>query len=521
LSSTPILELGLSADAIPRLRRHPLLAALTQGRPRRLRERAVYFDTPDFALARAGVALCVRRVGRVSLQSVVRIGGPGARAPAPPDTALDGDAPDLARIPDEALRAEIAGCVAGRSLAPAFEVEVARELRVLREDGNEIHFALDAGSVRTPRGLAPVCTLALDSRAGDPAYVVQLALELLDALPLRPSAPHPAEQARDLLFGESARPRKAEPVAVASDATLEEWIATVVESCLRQIAGNQEAAILGVDPEGVHQLRVGVRRLRSALAFFAPALPARQVALLRGALRPLAAALGPARDLDVFALEWLAPALRARPGDTELARFDDAVRALRAEEAVRVRRALESEAFPRVVLEIRRWLAQRAWREQPVSAQSAALFQTARDFAAQRLDRRHRKLRKRLRRAAEATPAERHEIRIAAKKLRYAAEFSASLFPGRKVRRHLRRLEALQDALGVANDAAVAERLAADVAARIGGDAAPLRAAGFVTGWAAHAAHEQVEALPALAERFAAAGRFWPRPADPPRLRAP
>ena len=147
----------------------------------------------------------------------------------------------------------------------------------------------------------------------------------------------------------------------------------------------------------MHQLRVGVRRLRSALAFFGPVLPERQRAALREPLRWLGSALGPARDLDVFAAEWLAPALVARAEDAALARFDDEVRAQRNASYEQVRAALRSERFPRLVLEIRRWLARCAWREQPLSAASASLFLPARDFAALRLERRHRKARKRAR----------------------------------------------------------------------------------------------------------------------------
>jgi CHAD domain-containing protein len=365
-----------------------------------------------------------------------------------------------------------------------------------------------------------VCTLALEARGGDPAYAWGLALELLDALPLHIGPPHPAERARALLFGESARPRKAAPVAVAPDATLEELVVAVIDGCLRQITGNVEAAALGVDPEGVHQLRVGVRRLRSALAFFAPVLPERQRAMLRETLRPLAGALGPARDLDVFAVEWLGPALRARPGDEALLRFDARVRGLRAEQAEHVRKALDSKQFPRLVFEIRRWMARRAWREQPLSAASAALFGPARDFAARRLESRHKKTRKALRTVDGATAEQRHELRIATKKLRYATEFTASLFPGKRARRYLRRLEALQDALGVANDATVAERLAGEIAAQHGGGSEALRAAGFLAGWAAHAAHERIETLPSLAKRFDAAGRFWPKPPKAPAQRS-
>ncbi|RIL02347.1 MAG: hypothetical protein DCC71_16490, partial [Proteobacteria bacterium] len=323
------LEFGLAAEAVPRLRRHPLLVALTQGRPRRVRERAVYYDTADLALARAGIALCVRQTGRVAVQRVTRLDASGRAAGPPADTVLAAAAPEIGHIPDETLRAEVARQLAGRALAPAWEVDLVREVRLLREDGNELELVVDAGSVQTARGPAAICTIAIASRGGEPGYAEQLALELLDALPLRPNAAHPAACARALLLGEAAQPRRAEPIAVPPDATVEALLVAVVESCLRQITANEEAAALGADPEGVHQLRVGVRRLRSALSFFSDVLPERQRRDLRAALGALARELGPARDLDVFWLEWLAPALAARPDDAGLQRLADAVRVRR------------------------------------------------------------------------------------------------------------------------------------------------------------------------------------------------
>jgi len=505
------LELTLAAEAIPRLRRHPLLAALTQGRPRRSRERAVYFDTPELALARAALTLCVRRVGRMAVQTVSRLRAASAAEPAPVDTVLASDAPDLARIPDPELRALVTECVAGRPLIPSFEIEIGRETRVLREDGNEIGFALETGEVRTARGPVPVCRLALTARAGDPGYPEQFALELLEALPLRPAAAHPAERACELLLGDGARPRKAETVDVASEATLEDLLVAVISGCLRQIGDNEAAAVLGADPEGVHQLRVGVRRLRSALSFFGPVLPERQRTAFRESLLWLGRALGPARDLDVFASEWLAPALGARVGDAVLARFDDEVRMQRAAHYGQVREALHSDRYPRLLLEVRRWLARSAWRDQPLSATSASLFLPARDYASTRLERRHRKARKLARLVVTETPELRHQLRIQLKKLRYAAEFTQDLFPEKKARRYARRLAALQDALGVANDAVVAERVATLLAERLGASSDLLRTAGFLSGWAAHAAEREIAALPRLWERFETVGRFWPK----------
>jgi inorganic triphosphatase YgiF len=507
------LELGIAPEAITRLRRHPLVAALTQGRPRRAREHAVYFDTAELALARAGIALCVRRVGRASVQTVARLDLGATRVTSAADTVLPVDAPDLARIPDEGLRADVARAVAGEPLAPVFEVDLARETRLLREDQNEILLALDSGSVRTPNGDEPLAILALETRAGDPSYPAQLALELLDAIGFRISAQHPAARAVSLLLGARARPRKADAIETPQDATLEDLLVTVVEACLAQIAGNEEAALLGIDPEGVHQLRVGVRRLRSALSFFREVLPERQRVALRASLAALARGLAPARDLDVFADHWLAPSLAARPDDAALARLAADVLGARTAEAERVRGRLESPDFARVVLEVRRWVARRAWREQSLSAGSAMLFLPARVAVARRLEHRHKKLRRALRRLPGATPAERHAVRIEAKKLRYAAEFSASAFPGKRMLRYVRRLEALQDALGIANDAAVAERLLTERIAELGGGADLANAGGFVAGWAAHAAQQQIAQLAELAERFHDASRFWPRPA--------
>jgi inorganic triphosphatase YgiF len=507
------LELGISQDAIARLRRHPLVSALTQGRPRRGREHAVYFDAPDLALARAGIALCVRRAGRTSVQSVVQLDAEGVHALATADTVLLNDAPELARIPDERLRNDLLRALDGRSLAPAFEVTLARETRHLREDANELVFAIDTGSLHTPGGDAPLGTLRLDLERGDPAYPAQLVLELIDAFPFRLDVRHPAARARALLLGEPARPRRAAPVAVAPDATLEDLLAAVVEACLAQIAGNEEAAIVGIDPEGVHQLRVGLRRLRSALSFFGDVVPERQRAVLRAEIGGIARALGPARDLDVLAASVLEPLLAARPDDTALAQIESIARSERATEAERVRALLRSSRFPRLVLEVRHWAARRAWRDQPLSAASARLFLPAREAVTARLEKRHRRTRKLLRRHAVLTPDERHRVRIEAKKLRYAAEFSAALFPAKRVRRYARRLAALQNALGVANDALTAESIVTRLAERLGGGVAIERAAGLVVGWSAHAAQSELARVPGLAERFEDVPRFWPRPA--------
>lgn len=508
------LRLALAPEEAPRLRRHPLLAALGEGqRPARSTLRLVYWDTPELDLVAAGLALRLRPAGHQVVQTVETPFGVGLAGAVrcEHDALLAGEEPDLALVPDLAARARLAERTAGASLAPVFEVHLDRTRRLLTEDGAALRLDLEVGEVRSAWGTLPICDVEIAGRGGDPAGAHRLALELLDDVALRPMPRSVAERARERICGRGPATRKARPVTVAPDAVLEDLLAAVAEGCLAQIVENEPAASLGVDPEGVHQLRVGARRLRSALGVFGPVLPERARSALREELRWLAGELGPARDADVLATELLDPLLAQRPDDPALAQLRDAAEGLRGEAHARAREALAGPRWPRFALETGAWIARRAWREQTLSAASARLFLPARGHAAEVLERRHRRARKLGRHVAEAAPEERHQLRIRLKKLRYAAEFAAGLYPGRAAERYARRLARLQDALGHLNDVANAERQLAALLARLGSGAAAgvPRAAGFAEGWVAHSAHVELARLPARWKRFERAARFW------------
>jgi inorganic triphosphatase YgiF len=510
------LRLALAPESLPRLRRHPLLLALTQGRPARRALRVAYFDTATFDLARGGLLLRVRRVGRHHVQTLERI-GPAAEVAGALESLVADGAPDLARLPDPAERVRALELVAARPLSPAFEIDLVRLRRALREDASELTFDLEIGEIRWGGASArrmPVCELELTAGAGDPGHPWRLALELLDELPLRPSPLGLAERGLALAADRAPEARKAARFLFDENAPVEALLVAVVEACLDQVLANESAARAGVDPEGVHQMRVGLRRLRSALAFFAPMIPAAQRERLRGELGWLASELGDARDLDVFTGELLPPLQALRPDDAALARLRDTALGARTEGYARARAALDSARYPRLVLELGLWLARRAWRDQPLSEHSAALFQPARSWAAALLERRYRKARKLGRRLATSSPAERHRLRIRLKKLRYGAEFSRGLFPLKRTDRSVRRLAELQDVLGRLNDAALGERLVTERLARDvpDSDVNAARAAGLAAGWFAHASHREAEALVARWERFEKTGRFWPHP---------
>jgi inorganic triphosphatase YgiF len=283
-----------------------------------------------------------------------------------------------------------------------------RSRRVLRDGATEWSCDLDVGEVRTATASAPICELELELRRGDPARLYDLALELLDSAALRPGTQSKADLGYALLTGVRPGPRKAGPIVHDESPTLEVLIEAVVRSCLDQIASNALPACDGDDPEGVHQMRVGVRRLRSALSVFDTVLPALHLERLRTELKWLGGELGEARDLDVFSEEFLEPVFRVRCQDPALKRLRDEAAAMRREAQDRVRLAIRSPRYTRLLLDLGRWLARAEWRDQPQSASRALLFQPAQGFARKRLAKHRRRARRLGRNLAEAPIETKH-----------------------------------------------------------------------------------------------------------------
>jgi triphosphatase len=266
------------------------------------------------------------------------------------------------------------------------------------------------------------------------------------------------------------------------------------------------------DPEWVHQMRIGVRRLRACLSLGRSAFPAARLEPLRVELRWLAQALAPARDLDVFTTSTLPLFKTALARGSGAGPLDRALRSLvaraRRQRTVARASARAAVASPRFV---RMLLAAGALAAAPLAHATHpdsgvdALTGTARDFARPLLKRRHRQLLALGEDLAHAQPEARHAARLAAKKLRYATEFFAPLYSRKKARRYRRALAVLQEELGLWNDAAVAGRLAGEIA---GPESAV--AAAF-SGAAAAAGAAREHALTAAWEAFADASPFWSR----------
>jgi inorganic triphosphatase YgiF len=506
------LKLDASPEDLRRLRRHRLVHSLSQGRAVTRLLESVYFDTHDHDLAAANLGLRVRRSGKRRVQTVKgeRSASGGLFERTEIESPIRGDEPDLDRVPDPELRARLVEITDGKPLVAIFKTEFRRTQRVLRKGESEWTLDIDIGEISAGDRHAPVHEVELELRSGDPAKLFEFALLLQERLDLRPAARSKAERGYALARGEGAPAHPSPRVRLEPSASLDDALSAILSHCLAHFTTNADCAREGLDPEGVHQMRVGVRRARAALALFEPLLPEDRVRFFRSELRWIGRELGAARDLDVFMRGMLTDCARYRAGRAALERLRAEAAALHASCYEGVRACIESRRYARLVLELGGWISARGWQEHASGGDSTRWLAPASEFADSELERRHRKV-SRLADRLEVSDDARHAVRIELKKLRYASEFFRDLYPRRGARRFLRRMARVQAALGHVNDLATAERILGELLARLGAERTREhdRAAGFVEGWAAQLAADALRETENAWARLERTRPFW------------
>jgi inorganic triphosphatase YgiF len=506
------LKLEIDSEDLKRLPTHSLVQLLAQGGAVTRSLDTVYFDTEDHDLAAAGFGLRIRRVGDERIQTVKgeRSAAGGLFDRLEVESPIGGDEPDLGQIPDAALVAQLQGIIGEKPLAPIFRTAFRRTRRVLRNAESEWTLDVDEGEIIASGACVPIREIELELRSGEASRLLEFALMLQGQLDVVPSTRSKAERGYALARGVPAEARSSRKIPLTTDATVEDALVAIVSQCLAHFTANAACAWEGLDPEGVHQMRVGVRRTRTALALFAPLLPERPIRELRSELRWLGRELGAARELDVFTHELLPAIGPHREGDPAFERLGKEALALRADCYGIVREVVRSPRYARMVLELGAWLHTREWREQLLSEESSRIFAPARGFAAELLARRHRKIRRVATHLAESDEA-RHALRIHLKKFRYCGEFFRDLFPERRTKRMLRRVDRMQAALGRTNDVAAVHGILETLLARLGEERGPAhdRAAGYIEGYFARFAGDERRTLETAWERLRKGKPFW------------
>jgi inorganic triphosphatase YgiF len=504
------LKLHLDAADLSRLRRHPLIHALKRAKPVTRFQKSVYFDTPDFHLRDRKVQLRIRHIGRRRIQTVKTMGESlnGAWARGEWECEISDDMPEQAPLLSTEMAPLFEDDRVMRSLRPVFATEVRRTTYLLADDGWEVELAIDLGQVVAAQGSRSICEAEIELKSGRPSQLFDLALQLQKDIPGRLATVSKAERGYALLAGTSAPPQKALSPQLAPDASVADAFRLIARSCIGQLLANQTCLVETGDPEAVHQMRVALRRLRSAMNVFKEFLDTPETMSVREDVRGLLRHLGTARDSVVFVEEILEPLTRPyadEPGYAALCADFIADRQASHDSAVK---AVSMPDFTRLILRLAKWCEDGDWLQADDGDLRRRLDHPARDLAGATLAKRDRKVRKDARRLSELDAAGRHKFRIEVKKLRYSIEFFSSLYQDRKIKRLIGALAALQDRLGLLNDIAVSRgRLRAR--AEQHGDKDLLWMSGMIAGW--HAA--RVPGLLAKAEEdwkaYDRLPRFW------------
>jgi inorganic triphosphatase YgiF len=373
-------------------------------------------------------------------------------------------------------------------------------------DGSDIEVAVDVGEIKTGSGSVPICEAELELKSGHVASVYKLAQELNKRVPLAIEPMSKAERGYALAANAKPVPRRAESIRLDRSMTAGHAFQLIVRNCLLHLRANEASVRAATAADGVHQLRVAIRRLRSAFAAFGSMLPPDERRRVGGSVRWIAQRCGRARELDVFQSDVVRPLWIRLSDDEALRDFGTLVESARKEAYAQVRAAIDSREYTETLLALEAWIESDAWRTTDVGHDVPI-----QDFARAVMKRLHRKLIKEGANLERLDETGLHALRLRAKKLRYAAEFFRSLFRGRAIKSYIDALVAIQDRLGSLNDGVVARGLVASIEQEHAGvdKAAYGHAVGIVLGWNACRVTGDLKRLPALWNEFRSLKPPW------------
>lgn len=477
------LELTAPADSVAGLGRLKALTANRDGRPRTSSIKIVWHDSPEHALLADGLSLAEQRL---AWRLERMLPGEDTWLPGQPAPVVS-DAPDLSALPSP--------------LAPLAAFDGRRTASIHQFGDASVTLTVERGILRAVTAERPVARILL---SGEAAAVHSAALLIADAIPAAVPLASLAAEAVALATGRDPQPRHLGAPALPE--TL-----TDVPAALTHIIGHLTDVILAHAPrvatldakgsEAVHQMRVAVRRARSAISIFRPAVEPGALNTINDRLRALGRQLGPSRDWDVFADETIAAIREAMGGDQRIERLAAAVQRRRREHRTELTAYLASAEFRKVGIELA-WFA--AAGLSPAPGEEAPLSLAA--FSASVLQHRCKRLISSGKHMEDLDIPALHGVRLRAKRARYAAEMFATLYRGKAAGRFISKLGTLQQRLGVLNDGAVAMHLLEELGGAGGRHA---YAAGVVAGFLAARAGKIRPRIILAFEKFRRQPAYW------------
>ncbi len=509
---------------IPPQRRDAVRAFVSgkAGASRHERLQALYFDTAERSLARAQMALRLRREGSAWVQTLKGVATDGIGRDES-EVGLDRNgasepALDPQRHADEPVGRrllDLLGDRPGQALRCSFRSDVRRLTRTLRSRHGSVELAFDEGDLQADGERIALCELEIELERGHPLAVIDVArrwaLRHGCWLDMRSKAQRGDMLARGIAV---APPRKAARFDLDPQDSALEALRSAIRGCREQILANASQIASGRHDAGhVHQLRVGLRRLRSALELFADdpqaealaqsiAGPAKRLFGELGALRDRSVLDGPLATSVAQALHEVAPgsgfaALPAQPGDDSPSAVE-VVRSPASQHLLLDLIAVGLPPVPQPATAQPRGTAAAVAAAAPPQALSISLRKQLR----RRLLKWQRSVARDAGRVGELDTAARHALRKRVKRLRYAAEMASSVLGRKSTRAAVGPLRVAQDRLGELNDVATALQSSAEARERD-----PQR--WFALGWLLARRDALLDAaLPAM-RKLARSGKRW------------
>jgi triphosphatase len=413
---------------------------LQQSDPQLERLSSVYFDTPDCRLLNAGCSLRVRSVGARSVQTLKSFDrGAGMFDRAEWEEEVDGPWPDLSQLRKTGLRD-----LKIKTVKPVVWTEIDRRKYQIAQSGAELEIDIDLGTVSAGARERRVSELEIELIKGTPAAAVQIARRIADDVPVKLAVMSKAERGFSLARGKTSPWRKAEPVQLRRGMSIAMGLEIIVASCLRHFRLNEPFLAARRNVEALHQARVAIRRLLSALTMFRPIAGDLEFDRIRNELKWFIAESGEARNLDVYLQRDLSADQR------------QFLEGRRVDAYARTIKAIDSARFRRLMLDVLAWSLMGQWRDNPRAGKSL------KRFVNRRIDRLWLKI-ARSDPVASMGDRKRHHLRIQVKRLRYTLEFADGLHSGRSGRKKAfeKTLEEIQESLGSLHDIATARSVIA------------------------------------------------------------
>jgi inorganic triphosphatase YgiF len=436
------LKLELEVGSAAAVSCHPILARVPS---RTTRQISTYFDTASRHISAAGFSLRVRGVGNKFIQTIKQADGAGAGIYDRPEweVEIDGAQPERSALNETPL-GDVISDKRWKKLEPVSQSRVDRTTWLTEFDNSTIEVTFDEGEVRSGKRRQRFVELELELKEGAASAIFAAARMLAGHIPVRIGVLTKDQRGQSLENGTDGKVAKAEPINLLPKMNAGEGFVAIASGCLRHFRLNEPIVLEKRDPGALHQMRVAMRRLRSAFTLFRPVIVDARYLELREELRWFTDQLGQARDVDVLIARY--EKVHGKGGKALRTRLQ----AARGDAYDRVLETLASARFRALMLDLVEWLTTGEWLNSPAAGGSL------RSFADEALEKRWRKVKKGGRDIATLSPEPLHDLRIEVKKLRYAVEFFASLHCTKRASNRRKSAQSalteLQEVLGFMND---------------------------------------------------------------------